>query len=467
MSAETKTTSSATFDGAAKCKELGARTDALVNRGCTDGADQVEAFGISSESISVNYENGDLKLTQVDEQSSIGMRAIRDMRMGFSSTNQTGEAALDSLASNALELASISPADDHNVLPTAGATPRTAAPADPAICSWTIEEANEAAHSLVERARAVDPRISLDKASLSLSRSAYSVSNSCGIQATESEASISLSLFGMAVDGDDVGGFDYWGNRTRELSGLEAIIEDSITRFTSAALGNLGAGAAESYNGPVLFSPAAFASVFVSPIVSASSAVAVQRGRSALAGKIGERVADSRLSIIDDPTDLGLAGNCTFDREGVATSRFPILEAGVLQGWLYNAYAAHIDGVSSTGHAAGGTRAAPGLGTHSIVVGAGDGGDGDAMLAALGRGLVVQRFSGTVDPASGDFSGVAKSARWVEDGRIERGVRETLISGNAFVLLNQILSLSSESESVMGSMRAPWALVDGLSVTAG
>ena len=72
-----------------------------------------------------------------------------------------------------------------------------------------------------------------------------------------------------------------------------------------------------------------------------------------------------------------------------------------------------------------------------------------------------------VDPASGDFSGVAKSARWVEGGKVVRPCRETLFSGNAFELLSSILALSSTSESIMGGAFAPWALVDGISVTAG
>jgi PmbA protein len=89
------------------------------------------------------------------------------------------------------------------------------------------------------------------------------------------------------------------------------------------------------------------------------------------------------------------------------------------------------------------------------------------MLASLGTGLLVQRFSGSVDPASGDFSGVAKSARWVENGVEVRPVRETLIAGNAFELIERILALSSHNEPLMGSGRAPWALLDDLSVTAG
>ena len=109
----------------------------------------------------------------------------------------------------------------------------------------------------------------------------------------------------------------------------------------------------------------------------------------------------------------------------------------------------------------------PGLGCSAIQVAPGEGGTPEDLRRRLDKGLVAQRFSGTVDPASGDFSGVAKSARWVEGGQVVRSVRETLLSGNAFQLLESLDALSSESESVMGSAIAPWALIDGVSVTGG
>jgi PmbA protein len=109
----------------------------------------------------------------------------------------------------------------------------------------------------------------------------------------------------------------------------------------------------------------------------------------------------------------------------------------------------------------------PGLSPHAVVVGAGTGGTRADLERALGRGLYVQRFSGTVDPASGDFSGVAKSARWIEGGVPVRSLKETLLSGNAFALLKKIVALSSRSERCSGSARAPYAIVDDISVTAG
>ncbi len=217
----------------------------------------------------------------------------------------------------------------------------------------------------------------------------------------------------------------------------------------------------------MLFAPDAFFDVFVAPLVSAASAIAVQRGRSPLSGKLGTRIGSTELEILDDPTDRTLGGCGSFDREGQPAVPYPLVTRGALAGYLYNGYAAAVEGTNSTGNATGGARGVPGLGTHALVVRGGTGGSREQILGEFGRGLFVQRFSGTVDAASGDFSGVAKSSRWVEGGKVVRPVREMLLSGNVYQLLHQIARLSSVEERLSGSARAPYAIVDGLSVTAG
>jgi PmbA protein len=455
------------FDARAEEERLLARATELCENAMRDGADEAEAYGQRVETIAVNFEKNDLKLSQVDEGTSIGLRVFREGKQGFSSTNQCDADSLRQTAGDALTVAGFSVPDEHNRLCAARGLAAPPCQVDPELASMSVPEAVEHGREFLRRALARDARISIDKATFSVHRDTRAVHSSTGVRAVESDASVGVVLFGMAVDGDDVGGFDYWGDGVRDPAQLDAMMNESIEHFTNSVLGNLGAQAAETYRGPVLFAPPAFLDVFVDPLISASSAIAVQRDRSALRGKLGEAIAAPAISIADDPSDAELRGATCFDREGQPARRFPIVERGVLESFLYNGYAARVDGRESTGHASGGARAVPGLGPHAIVIAPGADGDLPALCKTLGRGLFIQRFSGTVDPASGDFSGVAKSARWVENGRIVRSLKETLISGNAFELLHRVVALSSESPRVMGSVRAPFAIVDGVSVTAG
>lgn len=456
-----------TFDEAREQEELLARCEELAQRALAGGADEAEAFGVRGQSIAVRFEKGDLKLTQVDEGSSLGLRVFREKRLGFASTNQCDERSLATTARDALTLSGFARPDEFNRLPQARPIARGLSLVEPALAELSVEEAVEFGREFLSRVKRIDPRISVDNAGCEVKRVTRAVHSSRGAHAAESDAELGFNVFGMAIDGEDVAGFHYDGDALRRLADVEPAMERCAHEFGSIALGNLKAGQAESYRGPVLFSPDAFMDIFLSPLVSAASAIAVQRKRSPLGGKLNERIAQAELDVFDDPTDRSLTGATAFDREGQPVARLALVERGVLRTFLYNGYAAAVDGRASTGHASGGARSVPGLGAHAIVVGAGTGGDRARMLATLGRGLFVQRFSGSVDPASGDFSGVAKSARWIENGASVRSLRETLFSGNVFELLKSIAALSSVRERCSGSVLVPYALVDGVAVTAG
>lgn len=465
--ARTETKPSTNFDPAREEAQVLARCDALVEAAQRERADEAEAYCTRSETIAVRFEKGDLKLAQVDDGATTGLRVFKGKRLGFASTNQADAASIASTAQSALALASFAPPHEANVLPAPRALAKSATLVRRSIADLMVDDVVDLGASLIARARAVDPRISIDSASCEVSRASHGVRTSGGVRASESDALLSFSLFGMAIDGEDVGGFHYGGDALRDASEIEPALCALLEEFTSVTVQNLGAQRGESYKGPVLFSPDALLDLFVSPLVSAASAVAVQRGRSGLAGKIGQQIAFAGLDLCDDPSDRALSGACAFDREGQPVARFPIVSGGVLQSYLYNGYAAAVEGRASTGHARGGPRSVPSLGTHALVVSPGRGGSRADMHRTLGRGLFVQRFSGTVDPASGDFSGVAKSARWIENGVVVRSLKEMLLSGNAFDLWQRVIALSSTSERCSGAARAPYALVDGVSVTAG
>jgi PmbA protein len=467
LSTLTATPARETFDPAAVERELSARCAHLVAAAKARGADEAEVFGSRARTIAVRFEKGDLKLAQVDEGSSLGLRVFRDRRLGFSSTNQAERGALERCAEEALALARFAPSDAHNKLPPARPIARLAPLVDSALAELPVAQVVELGRRFVERVAQRDPRLSIDAASVELVRHSQSIWATTGVQASESDCIFSCSIGALAVDGQDVGGMHYEGEAVRTRAELEPALERVAQAVAETALGNLAAAHGESYSGPVLFAPDAFFDVFIAPLVTAASAIAVQRGRSPLAGKLGTRVATEALEILDDPTDRTLAGCGSFDREGQPAVPYPLVTRGALAGYLYNGYAAAVEGRISTGNAAGGARGVPGLGPHALVVRGGAGGSREQIVSEFGRGLFVQRFSGTVDPASGDFSGVAKSSRWVEGGQIVRPVREMLLSGNFYRLLHELRQLSSVEERLGGGARAPYAIVDRLSVTAG
>ncbi|MDB2576430.1 TldD/PmbA family protein [Planctomycetota bacterium] len=466
---------SAETDAREQRTELERRADLLIEAARAAGAQEVEVCARSGRSLSAKVEKGDLGQVQSDEGATCGLRVILDGRLGFASTNQASDEALRTMAAEAVAIARLSPPDEANVLsqpttvdPGAFMGPRV----DPALAAIGVREVVEGAQGLADAALARDPRLSVDQASFSAVSGGTLLVSTTGVRQFDFDAALSLSLMALAVDGDETGGFDYRGVAVRDKAALPAELDRIAGEVALSCIGNLGARAGKTYQGRVLFAPGALQSAILQPLLGSASAIAVQRGRSALSDRLGDCVAPG-LSIVDDPTDRRSIGARAFDREGLAARRFDLLEEGVLNGFIHNGYSAAVDGVASTGHAQGGARGVPGLGFHALVIGpsAPEGGfegaaDEAALMRALGEGLYIQRFSGSVDAASGDFSGTAKSARWIAGGEVQHAVQEVMISGNAFDVLSRGLEVSSQLERLGGSSQICWGLGDGISVTA-
>ena len=242
------------------------------------------------------------------------------------------QARLRAAAAEAVAIARTSPPDEANVLPDASnideallVGPRV----DGALSGWSIEAAVEHAAELNRRAAAHDPRLSVDRASVSSIAGSTLVLSSRGVRAYDEDAAATLSLMALATDGEETGGFDYRGAVLRRAADLDEESARIAREVADACVGNLGAKPGKSYVGPVLFAPAAFATAFVGPFASALSGLAVQRGRSGMADKLGEVVAPG-VRVVDDPGDLEAAGACAFDREGQPTQRRSLVEDGVL-----------------------------------------------------------------------------------------------------------------------------------------
>lgn len=89
----------------------------------------------------------------------------------------------------------------------------------------------------------------------------------------------------------------------------------------------------------------------------------------------------------------------------------------------------------------------------------------ESMQKPDGKAIWVNRFSGTNNGSSGDFSGVIKGGFLLENGN-KIPVKEIQIAGNLYEILNQqIVAISKERELLGKSTWAPAFLLDGMSIT--
>lgn len=170
-----------------------------------------------------------------------------------------------------------------------------------------------------------------------------------------------------------------------------------------------------------------------------------RKGSSAYSGRIGERVASSLCTIVDDGTLAGRRGSLSVDDEGTPTQCTTLIEKGVLKGYMQDKLNARLMGVSPTGN---GRRESyshlpmPRM-TNTYML-AGDS-DPAEIIASVKKGLFCASLGGgQVDITSGKFVFSTSEAYLIEDGRITAPVKGATLIGNGPEVMNRVSMVGND-----------------------
>jgi predicted Zn-dependent protease len=154
----------------------------------------------------------------------------------------------------------------------------------------------------------------------------------------------------------------------------------------------------------------------------AFSGLALLEERSYLAGKLGERRFDEKISIADDALDpQGLPKQ--FDFEGVPKQRVPLVENGVLRGAVWDSTSAVRAGGSrqSTGHAPPPAFRRWGPLPFALSLAGGEAESIDELVELVGDGIYITRlhYLGIVEPRQGILTGMTRDGTFrIRDGKL-------------------------------------------------
>jgi PmbA protein len=205
----------------------------------------------------------------------------------------------------------------------------------------------------------------------------------------------------------------------------------------------------------------------VGHLFEAASGDSIWRSASFLAGQLGEKIAVSNLTIVDDhtmllPTGVGGFGTSPFDGEGLASRRNTVVEDGVLLTYLLNTYTARKLGMRSTANATRGLAGSPGIGAGNLYVVPGTA-TPEEILAAIPAGLYVTSLMGFgTNLVTGDYSRGA-SGLWIEKGELTYAVEEITIAGNLRQMFQNITAIGNDLV-FRGSVASPTLRVDGMTI---
>jgi PmbA protein len=402
----------------------------LLSAALAAGAEEAEVYGISSLSYDIDLRRAQVELASRSLHRGLGLRAVLAGAVGFSSTSDMS--LLSSVARSAVQSARArGPDPAWRSLPRPEKVARPENTFDPRLAEIGPEECLDLAEGLVAGCSQVAGAEPVSGGLACACGSSFII-NSWGLELEEKGTIMQASLEAISRGADVATGSDFYISRC-----LASSLEEVGRSAAEMARSSLGGQKAESGTFDVLLRPQAAAELLEYTLIPALLADSIQKGRSVLAGRIGESIASERLAITDDGLLSGGIDSSAFDGEGVPSQRTVLIEDGTLKAYLYDSYTAGKEGIRSTGNATrGGYTALPRAGARNFIISSPQ---SQNLLEETG-GYMVSGLIGahTANPISGDFSVEARNAFAISPGEGSRPIRSLMLAGNIFELLRDI-----------------------------
>ena len=427
------------------------------------GADYCESYGVSNKESEVFIENNDVKQSKSHKTDGLGIRVFVNGSLGFSSTNILEKEHIRDAVTKAIKLARVSPSDKFNSMPYSRTVKLLNGIYDRKSESFTASDAVKLAADMLDAAKSYDKRVSVDSGNFTSSVMTHALLNSNGIRTKETISAFSWSIMGMAIEGSEVSNFDFQFGGTHNVKDID--VYSTSREFSKSVIDSLGSKKIESFKGEMLLTPSAVTELIQDVLAYSINSQTVQKEASKFEGQLGKSVSSDLLTLIDDATDINGLGASSFDREGVPHQCNIIIEKGILKKFLYNTYTANKGDTKSTGNAGGSPKTPPIVSTTNVIIKAGKT-RADNLISEIDKGIIINRFSGNVNPVNGDFSGVVKGGQYIEKGNIEYAIKELMVAGNVFDALNDLTGISKE-QKVLSDSILPYMRFDNVSFTAG
>jgi PmbA protein len=467
---------------------------------------EAEAFIINSKTLSIEINNQKIEAINKGTDFGIALRVIKDKKMGFA---YSSDIDIDSLIDKALHNSNVSEIDEFNQFaqPTKNslaesviATPnevrgkqshcnngiassfisfsprndcvhsQVSEPLtsldlfDKEIDNASMEDKIRIAKEVEKAAYDTDKRITKSEhVSYSEHETEIYISNSNGINNSYKTnncggfAQIICESNGEAEEGMAADYFKKWSDLNPKQIGKEAAIN---------ALELIGGKTIKTEKMPIIFNPFVGAE-FMDAISGILSAEAVQKNKSALAGKIETSVASKIVTVLDDGTMEKGLGSAPFDAEGTPCRKNLLIDNGILKCFMHNTYTASKDKTASTGNAERiSFKSTPGIGLTNFYIKPGIQKKED-LISKVRKGLYITRVMAmhSVNPISGDFS-VGAAGIMIENGQKTYPVRAVTIAGNLLELLHSIEDIADDLRFFVyaGNCGSPTLLISSLMV---
>jgi PmbA protein len=419
----------------------------LLELAAKSGAEAAEVYQARSLSQPVFFEANRLKQLESSQTEGTALRLWRDGRPGLAVAY--GPVSPQALVGSALALSQLNEPEPIEL----GSNSKPAYPnlGQPV----AVEQLIAWGKAAIAQIRDAFPEV-LVSAEWDCEMETTRLVNSLGLDCYYTDTTLSCYLSAEWVRGDDFLSVSD-GQTQRDRLQPEEIVRQILQRLTWAK-----ANVAPSTGRiPVLFTSKA-ADMLWGTVQAALNGKRILEKASPWAERIGQSVMAKALTIYQEPE----AGpfSCPFDDEGTPTQPLVFIQNGILQNFYCDRTTGRQLGTTTTGN---GFR--PGLGSYptpglfNLLIEPGKQSFSD-LINLLDDGLIVDQMLGGGGSISGDFSINIDLGYRVKNGQIIGRVKDTMVAGNVYSALKQLVALGSDADW-NGSCYTPSLIVEGLSVT--
>lgn len=388
-------------------------------------ADETRINITNGTSGNTRFAGGDITTSGDVDDTLISITSTVDGRRASSTTNLLDDASLKRAVDTAERLAKLSPKDPELVPELGPQQYQNVSASNSDVSNLSSSARARAVEQLIAAARAPGGAMPIDPATLFVagflqaSGAARGIATSKGLFAYHASTDVSLSCTARTPDGTG-SGYASAGGR-------------AWTAIDPAALGQRAAQKALASRNPVAIEPGRYTVIlepravadFIPGLVGSLNARSADEGRSAFSRKgggtkIGEKIADERVTLLSDPFDPDLLGQ-PFDNDGLPLKRVVWIENGILKNLAYSRFWAQKKGVEPNGGGGGGFGRNPaGLkltgGSKSV----------DELIAGTDRGVLVTHFFyiRSLDQRTVLLTGLTRDGTFlIENGKITRSIK--------------------------------------------
>jgi len=407
--------------------------------------EEAELYRVRSQTKEIGFQANKLKSVESAFEDGVGLRVIKNERIGFSSLTDLSNP--QSLINSALESAKFGQEARFH-LPHQGEIPSPQC-YDSHLISLKTNQMVEEGERTVELILKEAPNFKCDGGAEKTEIEVI-IMNSRGLSYSFKKTTYAFSFYAfLAKEGDFLGVQE--GEMSCQYNDWSSSVAEKITEAIRVSRKKVKINPGRY---PAIFTPKAVPLLLQSLKIGINGKT-VQKKVSPLLGKLGTRIASPCITITDDPLfSFGLA-TAPLDGEGVPSRRTQIIQEGVLKSFIYDLQTAGLMGTESTANGARGYDSLPSPSPSNFILKAGYT-SFEEMIKDIKEGVVVDQVigSGQGNTLMGEFSVNLDLGYKVEKGRIVGRLKDIMVSGNAYTMLNQVVALGREVRWI-GSTRTP------------